>query len=114
MKIYLDNTIIVAYSLLNIEPKDKRMAEKIMSMCKSGTNMGVISDLTFLELAGTCQRFAYEDIRQNQQMNEDECMNYARDQGLVTYRDAVSILLKLPFIKLESAMNLKFQDHMSY
>lgn len=113
MKLYLDNTVIVDHSLPNVDPKGKQMADKIMSECQSGANIGVISDLTLLELAGTCQKFAYEDIRQNQQINEEQCMNFVRDKGRVIYSDAIKILLKMPYIKLESVMNLKFQDIVS-
>lgn len=109
MNIYLDNNILVYYSLPNAKAEFKQASEEIFNTCKSGKNTGVISNLTLTELAGTCQRYVYDDFK-NKQINKEELLNYVRTRGLDVYSEVVDALLAMPYIKLESTMNLTFQD----
>lgn len=112
-KAYLDTNVLVYKLLPGSKSALQDRAEQIFYKCRSGTHLGIISSLTLTEFAGVCQKIETYDTAAMKSMNDSKREQHVRMEGLNNYKRVIPHLLSLPHIKLEKAINLKFQDIIS-
>jgi len=112
-KAYLDTNVLVYRLLPSNNSRLQRGARDILDKCRSGTHLGIISNLTLTEFAGVCQKMETYDIVRIGPMNDIQRETHIQTEGLANYNRVIPHFLSLPHIKLEETSNLKFSDIIS-
>lgn len=113
IKAYLDTNVLVYRLFSQNNSRLQYGANDILNKCRTGTHLGIISNLTLTEFAGVCQKMETYDITTIGPMNNTQRQQHVQSEGLKNYNRVIPHFLSLPYIKLERASNLKFQDIIS-
>jgi len=113
IKAYLDTNVLVYRLLPSDNNRLQQHTREIFNKCRSGSRLGIISNLTLTEFAGVCQKMEARDIARIEPMGASQRERHVQSAGLANYNRVIPILLSLPNIKFENPSNLRFEDMMA-